>query len=70
VVAAAVRGGSFFALFLDMCPWMGLVVHLQQTVQTDVGVFLGGGKGRVSQQLLNGAQITSSFQQMGGKGVA
>jgi len=42
-------GGSFFVLFLDMCPWVSLVVHLQQMVQAYVGIFLGGGKGRVSQ---------------------
>src|SRR5437899_10545194 len=49
---------------------MGFVVHLHQLADSGVGVPLGGGKRAVAEQLLDGAQVGTVGEQMGGKGVA
>src|SRR2546423_493527 len=49
---------------------MRLIIDGHQIGQRDLRVFLGGGEARVSEQLLNGAEVGAVGQQMGGVGVA
>src|ERR1700679_851729 len=49
---------------------VGLVVDGHQVDQRDLRVFLRGGKARVAQQFLDGAEVGAVGQQVGGVGVA
>jgi hypothetical protein len=49
---------------------MSLVIHLHQPSEVDMGIALGRGQRRVSQQLLDGSQIGAIFEQVGRKRVA
>jgi hypothetical protein len=45
------------------------MIFLCQASTSNVGIDLGSGKGGVAEELLNGAQISPSIQQMSGKGM-
>ena len=49
---------------------VGLVVDLHQVVNTDMGVFLGGRERGVTEEFLDGAQISAPFQHMGSEGMS
>jgi len=49
---------------------MSLAVDLLQLLGGQVSVSLGGGEAAMTQQLLDGAQVRPSIEQMGGKGMA
>src|SRR5215208_3994948 len=48
---------------------MGRAIDRGKPRRVDPGVALGGGKGGMAQQLLDGAQVPAAGQQMGGKAV-
>ena len=50
-----------------MCFGMRLIVDFHQAVNSDMGIFLCGREGRVAEQFLNGAQVRTPFQHVGGK---
>ena len=50
--------------------WMCFQVLLAGLGQADVGVYLGGSRGGVAQQLLHDAQVCAAIQHVGGKAVA
>ena len=52
------------------CLRVGLIVYGHQVGERNLGVLLGGGEARVTQQLLNRAQVGAIGQQMRGVGVA
>ena len=48
---------------------MGLVVHVLQLLAHQLSIDLGGGNIGVAQHLLNGVEVGTVFQQMGGEGM-
>jgi hypothetical protein len=48
---------------------MGTVVNGHELIDTHLGVFLGGGKGSMTKELLNGTEIGSTVKQMGSEGM-
>lgn len=52
------------------CAGVGLVVGFNQPVDGQVRVFLCGRQAGMAQHLLDGAQISPTFQQVGGEGMA
>ena len=51
-------------------PGVELAVDLFQALVVDMGINLGGGNIRMSQQFLNDPQVGSVLKQVGGEGVA
>ena len=49
---------------------VSLIVGLPQSFPGDVGVDLGGGEGRVSEEGLHAAQVRPGIEEVGGKRVA
>ena len=49
---------------------MRFVVDVHELADGCVGIFLGGGKGSVTQQLLNGAEVGAIREQVRGESVA
>jgi len=49
---------------------MGLVVYRDQLFHGNVGVDLSSRKPRVTEQLLNVAEVSAAVQQMGGEGMS
>ena len=56
-----------FGRFFDSCPWVGFVVYLGQVLEVKVCIHLGGADIGVAEELLDGAQVMTRFQQVGGK---
>src|SRR5919204_6861025 len=51
-------------------PRVCLVIRLHETAEVHVRVALGGGEARMPEQLLDGAQVGSGAEEMGGEGVS
>ena len=54
----------------QLTSWMGLMVGFGEVFQRKMGVNLGGRRGGVPKEFLDGAQIGAMGEQMGGEGVA
>ena len=52
------------------CPRVRGVVDGAQPLPTDMSVTLGGGEVGVTEQLLHGAEVGATVEQVGGEGVA
>lgn len=55
---------------LFLVPWVVFDDFLPQQIAVDVGINLGGADAFVSQHTLDGTQVGTAFEQMGGERVA
>src|SRR5690606_20056669 len=55
---------------LSLCPGMRRLIDAQKLRGVDLGVALGGRERGVAEQFLDGTEIATTGQQMGGEGMA